>query len=72
MSVTEVDQSKILIGAKTVRQRYGDSSDMTLWRWLHDEKMGFPQPLRINGRRFWRLTDLEEWERSRASASGAA
>jgi hypothetical protein len=33
-----------------VRARYGGVSDMTLWRWLHDEQLGFPQPIRINGR----------------------
>lgn len=36
-----------LIPASKVRDRYG-ISDMAIWRWLHDVRMGFPQPLRIN------------------------
>ena len=58
--------------AGQVRARYG-VSDMSLWRWLRDEALGFPHPIRINGRRFWRLTDLEEFEASRvANAPEAA
>lgn len=52
----------ILLTAIQVRTRYGRVSDMALWRWLHDEKMGFPQPLFINRRRYWKLSDLLRWE----------
>ena len=24
---------------------------MTLWRWEHDERLGFPKPIYINGRK---------------------
>lgn len=51
--------------AAQVRARYSGVSDMSLWRWLHDEELGFPQPIRINGRRFWREQDLIAWERTR-------
>lgn len=54
------------VTARNVRARYGDISDMTLWRWLADKEIRFPQPLRINRRRYWRLADLEDWERKRA------
>jgi predicted DNA-binding transcriptional regulator AlpA len=43
-----------------VRARYGDVSDMWLHRRLRDSD--FPKPLVINGRRFWRISDLEAWE----------
>jgi predicted DNA-binding transcriptional regulator AlpA len=56
----------LYLNAAQVRRRYGGASDMALWRWLHDEKLGFPQPFRINGRRFWREADLAAWEQSRA------
>ena len=52
-----------------VRKRYGGVSDMALWRWLHDVSLGFPKPLRIQGRRFWRLTDLVAWERAQTPES---
>jgi predicted DNA-binding transcriptional regulator AlpA len=51
-----------------VRARYGGVSDMTLWRWLHDEDLEFPQPIRINGRRFWSEEALTAWESSHAAA----
>jgi hypothetical protein len=63
------DQSnvdEIFLGARKVRRRYGDISDMTLWRWRKDHRLGLPNPITINGRRFWRLADLEAWERQRA------
>jgi predicted DNA-binding transcriptional regulator AlpA len=53
--------------SSAVRARYG-VSDMTIWRWLQNTSLGFPAPIRINGRRFWRLTELEEWEASRSTA----
>jgi predicted DNA-binding transcriptional regulator AlpA len=49
--------------AAAVRARYG-VSDMTLWRWLRNEALGFPTPIRINQRRFWKLAELESWEAS--------
>jgi predicted DNA-binding transcriptional regulator AlpA len=57
--------------ARQVRERYGNASDMWLWRRLHD-KSGFPQPLRIGRRRFWLLAALEAWERSCAAKLGEA
>jgi predicted DNA-binding transcriptional regulator AlpA len=39
---------------------------MWLWRRLKDGS-GFPKPLEICGRRFWKLSDLVAWERARAS-----
>jgi predicted DNA-binding transcriptional regulator AlpA len=52
--------------AGAVRARYG-VSDMSLWRWLRDDALGFPAPIRINRRRFWKLAELEAWEASRAN-----
>ena len=53
--------------ARQVRARYAGLSDMTLWRWLHDGDLGFPQPIRINGRRFWKEDDLTAWERTQVA-----
>jgi predicted DNA-binding transcriptional regulator AlpA len=64
------DQSnvdEIFLGARKVRRRYGDISDMTLWRWCHDEDLAFPKPITIKGRRFWRWSNLKTWEKQRAA-----
>lgn len=50
-----------LIPASRVKQMFGEISDMTLWRWLNEAELGFPQPVRINGRRYWRTETLLEW-----------
>ena len=55
------------LNAGQVRTRYGGVSDMALWRWLQDDDLGFPKPLRINRRRFWKASDLTAWERARRS-----
>ena len=56
--------------SSAVRARYG-VSDMTIWRWLHKSDLGFPVPIRINTRRFWKLTELEAWEASRLAVEAS-
>ena len=50
-----------------LRQRFGGISDMTLWRWLHDDCVGFPKPLVINRRRYFRTADVEAFEARQAA-----
>jgi predicted DNA-binding transcriptional regulator AlpA len=46
-------------------------SDMSLWRWLNDAKIGFPRPaMRIRERRYWLESDLVAWERARLPRCG--
>jgi predicted DNA-binding transcriptional regulator AlpA len=58
----------VFLPTRKVKKRYGDVSDMWIWRRLNEEESKFPQPVRINGRRFWKLADLEEYERSLVAA----
>lgn len=60
-----------LLPATSVRLRYG-VSDMTLGRWLANPPLEFPQPIRINGRRYWRMADLLAFEARQASKEQAA
>ena len=50
------------LNSRQVRARYGEVSDMWLWRRQNDES-GFPKPTEICGRRFWKLSELIAWER---------
>ena len=52
-----------------VRERYHVTS-MSIWRWLKDLEMGFPQPIRIGRLRYWKLSELIEWEAGRPRGSG--
>ena len=42
-----------LIPAKKVREELGGISDMTLYRWITDESLGFPRPVYIKTRRYF-------------------
>jgi predicted DNA-binding transcriptional regulator AlpA len=66
------EAGEVFLTARRVRCRYGNASNMWLWRRERDERSGFPKPIRINGRRFWRLNDLVAWERSLEEAPNAA
>lgn len=53
-----------LIPARTVREILGNVSDMTLWRWLHDEHykdLNFPKPITIATRRYWKRINIESF-----------
>lgn len=60
-----------MLPAAQVLARY-QVSDMTLFRWLKDARLRFPQPIRINGRRYWRLADLQTFEVRQSSQREAA
>lgn len=56
---------KYLTGPQ-VLSRY-QISEMTLFRWQKNKDLAFPQPLKINRRKFFLEDDLIAWERSRAA-----
>ena len=39
---------------------------MTLWRWLKDPKLDFPQPVQIRNRRYWRRSEIKGWKVARS------
>jgi predicted DNA-binding transcriptional regulator AlpA len=55
------------VGIKELTERY-DVVSRTIDRWLAYSDLGFPKPLVINGRRYWDLSEIEQWERARAAA----
>lgn len=62
---------KTFLTGPQVQSRY-QRSHVTLWRWYHDVDLGFPKPIQINGRNYWRLSDLEAWETAHATVQGVA
>ncbi|MCP4320095.1 MAG: helix-turn-helix domain-containing protein [Hyphomicrobiales bacterium] len=70
MPVSSENQSETFLTAAQVAERY-NLSKMTLWRWCNDARyrqQGFPCPMKFGARNYWRLSELESWERSRAVA----
>jgi predicted DNA-binding transcriptional regulator AlpA len=59
-----------LLPIRQILERYS-VSDRTIDRWVADPKVGFPQPMVIQRRRFWRLAEIEQFERDRAPAKVA-
>jgi predicted DNA-binding transcriptional regulator AlpA len=47
-------------------------SDMTIWRWQHDLRVGFPAPIKLgnNGRNYWWLPAVRDWECRRREDAG--
>lgn len=70
MSNPESDARRYLPDPK-VCQRYS-VTPMTLWRWDNDPAVNFPKPIRINRRKYRDESELEAWERLRASKSTPA
>jgi hypothetical protein len=61
------DDDTRLVPSRKVHDRY-NIVDRTLRRWEDNPALGFPRHISINGRRYWRVADLELWERARAKA----
>ena len=47
-------------------------SGMTIHRWGNDPKLGFPQPIRIRGRKLWPVEAIEAWDKDRAKEAALA
>lgn len=54
--------AKTWIRAAAVKQRYGDISEQTLWRWVRNS--GFPKPVKILGVRYWDVAALDRYDTS--------
>jgi predicted DNA-binding transcriptional regulator AlpA len=57
-----------LIPAPKLRAKLGISA-VTLWRWRHDKKGGFPTPKVINGRLYFPVTAVSAWIAGQADAA---
>jgi predicted DNA-binding transcriptional regulator AlpA len=68
--VDPIDCSERLLPRRELR-RLVPVSDMTIWRWERDGR--FPRHLLINGRNYWRLSELRDWmDRQERAAGGSA
>ncbi|PKQ00922.1 MAG: transcriptional regulator [Alphaproteobacteria bacterium HGW-Alphaproteobacteria-13] len=49
------------LSSRQLKAALGGVSDMSIWRWQTDPSNGFPKPVRIGRRRFWRADEVERW-----------
>jgi predicted DNA-binding transcriptional regulator AlpA len=61
--------SKRLLTSTEVLALFGDRCQMTLWRWLQDESLGFPKPTKIRRRRYWDANEIEAFRERMMSAA---
>ena len=62
--------SGTLLPARAVWERYAVTG-RTLDRWIDNPTLDFPKALIINKRRYFRLSELEAWERQQAAGRAA-
>jgi len=62
----------VLLTSTQVRARVGGVTTMCIWRWMRDDRVKFPAPVKINARNYWRLGDLRQWQSERGKKIVAA
>ena len=62
---------KVYLSSTQLRQRYGNVSSMSVWRWVNHPTLGFPKPITIQRRNYWDESALEEWERKTAASASS-
>ena len=67
--ITESHEAHLPTGQ--LRIRYGVCT-MTIDRWLKNQNLNFPQPIRINRRRYWALSDLVKFEKRQTRFNASA
>ena len=69
MQDNDVKSGERLLSRRLVGQRYNGMCARTITRWVEDPRLGFPQPLIMNDRWFFRESELESFERRLATES---
>jgi hypothetical protein len=62
-----VSDDDVFLTSKQVRRRYGNMGRATLQRRIGDAASGFPKPIVMAERNYWRLADLLAYEKRCAS-----
>lgn len=57
------------VSAKDVRSTLGGVSNMTLHRWLADDRLAFPRPIYIRNRRYFDAGQVSAFKQKMAEAS---
>jgi len=65
MQAQSATANQTFLTGPQVQARY-QKSHVSIWRWMNDEALGFPAPIKINRLNYWRVSDLEAWEAKQA------
>jgi predicted DNA-binding transcriptional regulator AlpA len=66
----QLSPTEIYLTSAQLRARLGGVSEVCIWRWLKDPRLGFPKPaMTIHKRRYWLVSQIQAWERNRDSTA---
>jgi predicted DNA-binding transcriptional regulator AlpA len=66
---TTVPPDDVWLNSTDTCRAVGVKSRMALWRWQRDPKVNFPPPISMNGRNYWRASDVTRWKTEKAVAA---
>jgi predicted DNA-binding transcriptional regulator AlpA len=66
-AIAMASENEIYLKTNSVRERYGHCSAMWIERRMKDS--GFPPPVYFGALRFWRVSDLVEWDTEQIKAA---
>ena len=49
-----------------LRRIFGNCCQMTIYRYVNDETLNFPQPIKIRGRRYWDSVEIAAFNQRKA------
>ena len=61
-----------LLNSAQARAKVGGVTDMTLWRWMRDDRVKFPIPIKLNRINYWRQGDVRRWLAERQAQKAVA
>ena len=67
-----MDTTPQYLTSNQLRARYGGRSHMWIERRLKDDEAPLPRPIYIGRLRYWKLPEIEAWERQQAARSREA
>ncbi|MDH2357681.1 DNA-binding protein [Bradyrhizobium sp. SSUT112] len=66
-----MDSTNLYLTGPETKKRYR-CSYQTIWRWMNDPELGFPKPMKINGRNRFVLTELDAFDQRHRATEVAA
>lgn len=62
----ETATAPFLIRSKQTRLKIGDVSETTFWRMRKDPSKQFPEPIEMNGQKYWLESEVDTWIQNQA------
>lgn len=64
-----MESQEVLIASRELRRIFGGITLQTVWRWVQNGTL--PAPTKINGRNFWRASDVDALKQGKGARAAA-